>query len=317
MQISFVEPLSPAWERMRRILFEPFSLATWLVLGFSAWLARLASGGAWGGGGRGWAGIGDGDAARQEIGSAIDRIAEHIVWLPLILLGVLIVLALVVLVLWVSSRAKLVFLDNVVWERAEIVEPWKRLARLGDSLFWWRLVFVAIVGGLALVIVAAVFLPAASLTFSDTLKGLSIAAIVLGVLAIMVIAVLAYFTLLLLENFVIPVMYRFDQTAMEAWRTLLPWLRRYGGWFVGYGVLFLVAAVAFQVVLLLLCVFTCCIVLLPYVGTVILLPVWVLYRAYSVEFLAQLHPDFDLFAAARATSTAAIDGPADPSEDME
>ena len=316
MQISFVEPLTPAWERMRRILFEPFSLATWLVLGFSAWMAGLASGGAWGGGGRGWTGISDGHSTSAEIDSAIRRLTEHIVWLPLILLGVLLVLALVVLVLWISSRAKFVFLDNVVWERAEIVEPWKRLGRLGDSLFWWRLAFVAIVGGLAVVIAAAVFLPAASLSFSDTLKGLSIAAVVLGVLAMMVIAVFAFFTLLLLENFVIPVMYRFDQTAMDAWRTLLPWLRRYGGWFVGYGALFLVAAVAFQIVLLVLCLFTCCIVLLPYVGTVILLPVWVLYRAYSVEFLAQFHSDFDLFAAARATAApATVDLPAEPPED--
>ena len=41
MQISFVEPLSRAWERMRRMLFSPFELGRWLVLGFSAWLAGL------------------------------------------------------------------------------------------------------------------------------------------------------------------------------------------------------------------------------------------------------------------------------------
>jgi len=67
---------------------------------------------------------------------------------------------------------------------------------------------------------------------------------------------------------------------------------------------------AFQLVVLVLCLFTCCIVLLPYVGTVILLPVWVLYRAYSVEFLAQFHPDFDVFAAAHGE---ALMEPEDPS----
>ena len=45
MQISYVQPLSRAWERMRQILFDPFELAKWLVLGFSAWLAGLAGGG--------------------------------------------------------------------------------------------------------------------------------------------------------------------------------------------------------------------------------------------------------------------------------
>jgi MFS family permease len=302
MQISFVEPLSRAWERMRRILFEPFELGTWLVLGFSAWLAGLASGG--GAGGKAMGSAGDSSSNRHaidsELGNLADRIAEHMFWLPLILLALVLVIVLVVLVLWISSRAKFIFLDNVVHERAAIVEPWHRFRRLGDSLFWWRLAFFAVIGGLVMLVVAAVFLPAASLSVSEALRGLSIAAIVLGVLAIMVIAVAAFFTLLLLENFVVPIMYRFDLAAMGAWRTLVPWLRRFGGWFIAYGVLFLIAAMAFQLVVLVLCLFTCCIVLLPYVGTVILLPVWVLYRAYSVEFLAQFHPDFDLFAAAHS-----------------
>jgi hypothetical protein len=304
MQISFVDPLSRAWERMRRILFDPFELSTWLVLGFAAWLARLASGGA--AGGKLWGNAADSMDKGRTVGPEVHRLADsmvhQMVWLPLILLGLVVVLALVVLVLWISSRAKFIFLDNVVHERAEIVEPWHRFRRLGDSLFWWRMAFLAVIGGVALLVVAAVFLPAATLSVSDALRGLSIAGVVLGVLAMLVVAVLAFFTLLLLENFVIPMMYRYDLTTMDAWRTLLPWLRRYGGWFIAYGVLFLIAAIAFQVVVLVLCLFTCCIVLLPYIGTVILLPVWVLYRAYSVEFLAQFHPDFDLFAAARAAA---------------
>ncbi len=43
---------------------------------------------------------------------------------------------------------------------------------------------------------------------------------------------------------------------------------------------------------------TCCIVALPYVGTVILLPLYVTYRLFSVEFLAQFDPGFDLFTPA-------------------
>ena len=113
----------------------------------------------------------------------------------------------------------------------------------------------------------------------------------------MVVAVLAFFVLLFLENFVIPIMYKFDLRAVEAWRFFLPWLKRHSGWFVAYAVLLLVAGVAFQLVVMMLCLFTCCIVLIPYVGTVILLPAWVLYRIFAIEFLAQFHPDFDLFTA--------------------
>ncbi len=49
---------------------------------------------------------------------------------------------------------------------------------------------------------------------------------------------------------------------------------------------------------MLACLLTCCIVAFPYVGTVILLPILVTYRLFSVEFLAQFDPGFDLFIPA-------------------
>ena len=226
-------------------------------------------------------------------------VRESLIWLPLILLGVLAVIAIALVVLWVSSRAKFIFLDNVVHNRAHIVEPWHRLKGRGDSLFLWRLGFIAALLGVLLLIAAAVFIPAATLSFSDALRGLSFAGILLGVMTVTMIGVVAFFVVLLLENFVIPIMYKFDLRATEAWRYFLPWLKSYGGWFVIYGLLVLVAAVLLQMLVAMLCLFTCCIVLLPYVGTVILLPVWVLYRAYGIEFLAQFHPDFDLFLSSQ------------------
>ena len=44
---------------------------------------------------------------------------------------------------------------------------------------------------------------------------------------------------------------------------------------------------------------TCCIagcfLAIPYIGTVLLLPVLVFTRAYSLHFLAQFGPDYDVF----------------------
>ena len=312
MQISFVEPLSRAWERMRRMLFAPFELARWLVLGFSAWLAGLASGDL---GAKLAGNASDRVDNREILPPGLDRlmglITDHPVWTVLAVLGVLVAVAILVALLWVSSRGKLVFLDNVVHERAAIVEPWRRLGRLGDSLFWWRLGFAVIVLALVLAVLAAVILPAAAATLLDTLRGLSIAGILFGALALALIVLAALLVLTLLEGFVIPVMYRFDLSAMAAWRTLLPWLKRFPGWFIAYAIVIFLAAITFQVMVLILCLFTCCIVLIPYVGTVILLPVWVLYRAYSVEFLAQFHPDFDLFEAA---ALAVVPPPTEPGQ---
>ena len=56
---------------------------------------------------------------------------------------------------------------------------------------------------------------------------------------------------------------------------------------------------------------TCCVALLlmipllgAYIMAVVLLPLWVTYRAFTVEFLAQFDSSFDLFAYAQ---TAAVE----------
>jgi hypothetical protein len=286
---------------MRRMLFQPFDLSKWLVLGFSAWLAGLATGN---GGGSSWQAYDFGDfSGSREVVSDLDRVLERLVeqvfLVPLVLVLVSVALVIILLVLWISSRAKFIFLDNTVHDRAMIVEPWKRFQRLGNSLFLWRLGFAVVCLAVVLVVLVVIFAPAATLSFSDALRGLSFATIFLGVLVMAVVGVIAAFVLLLLENFVIPIMYRFDLRATEAWRALLPWLRTYGGSFVLYGGFVLLVAIPAFFAFWVLCCCTCCIVALPYLGTVILLPVWVTYRLLGPEFLAQFDPSFDLFAAAQ------------------
>jgi hypothetical protein len=296
LNISFVEPLSRAGERTRNMLFGPFVLVKWLVLGFSVWLANLANGGGWT-----WTrAMDDEDNGRQvsDIGEALDQLVANAVWIPVVLLLLTLALAFFLLLLWISSRAKFIFLDNVVHDRAQIVEPWNRLGRLGNSLFLWRFGFTMLVIGAVLVMLLIFFAPAASMSFSEALRALSFATIFLGIMVLMIFGVAVFFIALLMENFVIPIMYRYELKAMDAWRAFMPWFRSHGGWFVVYALLVLVGSVLFAALSMVVCLFTCCIVVIPYVGTVILLPVWVLYRIYSLEFLAQFHPDFDLFAAA-------------------
>jgi hypothetical protein len=299
MRIAFFEPLSRAWERMKHILWRPFDLAKWLVLGFSCWLAGLAD--SVGGGGWKWIvdennfpgrhDIFNGHRSYQEFGGAL-------IWLPLIFIVIMAVAAILVLVLWLSSRAKVIYLDNVVHNRAQIVEPWHRLRDLGNSLFLWRLGFVVACGLVALVMLMLFFAPAATLSFSDALSSLSYAAMVFGVIIMICFGVVAAFIALMLEAFVVPIMYKYELKATEAWRYFLPWLKTRPWQFVLYALFVLVLIFVFLFVFALVCVLTCCIVALPYVGTVILLPFYVTYRLFSIEFLTQFDPGFDLFTPA-------------------
>src|SRR2546423_8644566 len=43
--IEIFKPFGEAFELMKKILFQPFDLKKWLVIGFTAWLASLGAGG--------------------------------------------------------------------------------------------------------------------------------------------------------------------------------------------------------------------------------------------------------------------------------
>ena len=127
---------------MADTLFRPFELKKWFVVGFTAWLAGL--------GGRGGSGSGAnsslGDRGKGAgLGRAAGELWEHIVanglLLGLVALGCVVLFGLIVAVIWVSSRGKLMFLDNVVFNRALVVDPWKRFRKQGNSLFLFRAIF--------------------------------------------------------------------------------------------------------------------------------------------------------------------------------
>lgn len=294
MRIAYFEPLSRAWERTRVILWQPFDLAKWLLLALAAWLAGLTtdtgSAAAW---------RADADGAGKNAWSGFDHawseLAANAIWMPLAIMGIMIGLAFAVLLLWVTSRFKFIYLDNLIQNRAEILEPWKSFETLGNSLFLWRLCFtvVCVVG--AGLVALLFFAPAAGFSFHDALEGLSVATGALGVLGLVAFGIVAAFIALLTESFVIPIMYRYEMTVLDAWRALIPWLQVRPAHFVIYAFFVLMLAMVFAVFFSVFCLMTCCMAGVPYLGTVLLLPVWVTYRLLSVEFLAQFHPDFDLF----------------------
>ncbi|MEJ2581945.1 MAG: hypothetical protein P8127_10000 [Acidobacteriota bacterium] len=284
MRIAYFEPLTRAWERMKLILAD-------------------------GAGGGGWKWVVDEEDFPGRLGScngwmSHEEIGNTLVWLPLAFILIMAIAAILVLVLWVSSRAKFIYLDNVVHNRAEIVEPWNRLRKLGNSLFLWRIGFVVVCGLVAMVLLLVFFAPAATFSFTDALAGLSYAAMIFGVIVLICFGIIAGFVALMLEAFVIPIMYKFDLKATEAWNYFLPWLKYRPGHFVLYALLVLGLVFVFAAIFAVVCMLTCCVVALPYVGTVILLPFWVTYRIWSVEFLTQFDPEFDLFKVAELPAAA-------------
>ena len=91
-------------------------------------------------------------------------------------------------------------------------------------------------------------------------------------------------------------------TCVAAWREFGGLLAANPGKMIVYILFQIVLAIAIGMIVMLAFVVTCCIACclsaLPFIGTVLLLPVLIFKRAYSLYYLAQYGPQFDVFPPA-------------------
>jgi hypothetical protein len=298
MHIAYLAPLGRAWERMKTALFRPFDLHKWFVVGFNAFLAGLADWHNGSGGGR--------SRGRFHFGEFInfpnrawDWMTDHPGWFVAIIFGAMAVIVIVVVLLWLSSRGKFMFLDNVVTDKEEIAGPWKEYRREGDALFLWRLVFglICFVG----FIVFAVFFFAAGRQIYLVSFGRHVPVsflIVMGLILFFMLIIIGFIAMFL-DSFVVPIMYKNRTMATQGWRRFFSLLGRHPLHFILYGILMIGLYILFVVSVIIIGIITCCIgwafLVIPYIGTVVTLPVWYTFRAFSLEFLAQFGPEYALF----------------------
>jgi len=191
------------------------------------------------------------------------------------------------------------FLYNVVNNRTEIAVPWRNYAKLGKSLFWWKLGFH--------LICLAITIPLLGLTFwkiavpcirARAFVPSVLPALTGSVLLWIVFGIAAGYVARLLEDFVIPIMFKFDLRVLKAWGRFLGLLKPHFWKFVLYGIFYFVLATVSSTIVTLIVLITCCIagclLLIPYVGAVMLLPVTVFFRTYSIKYLAQFGPEYRL-----------------------
>ena len=318
MRIHYIEPLGRAVDRAIEICFRPFDLGKWFVLGFACWLARLAQGGGGGGGSVPMPPMGDREA---EGATQLPQWLESIEPEALIggaalfvVLGCVAILLFVILplLLWLSSRGEFIFLDDVVHDKAEIKVPWTEYRIEGNSLFLWRLGYIfAVILGVCLAVVPMV------LYFVQVGEEMpSIPMVVVLLLPILVVAVGATYVDLFLRSFVVPIMYRYRLKTNAAWRRFAPVLKARLGHFLLYGIWLLVLMVGVVFAILILVLVTCCIfgviLVIPYIGTVALLPVYVALRALSLEYLAQFGDELRVFPEPEPQPAPAVAGGAPP-----
>src|SRR5690349_1831673 len=123
--ISLTQPISQALERARVILFQPFDVGRWFVIGFCAWLAYLGENGFGGGGHFNFGDGRGGSSLRDAFEQTRSFVVQNLAWLLPVAAAVLMLALILGLALaWVRSRGQFMFLHCVAFNRAEVNLPW-------------------------------------------------------------------------------------------------------------------------------------------------------------------------------------------------
>jgi len=301
LNLSVTDPLSRALDRVKLVLFQPFDLGKWFVIGFCAWLAFLGESG---GGFHANFPFNWSDHRGRRLDREFEQVRDYVMsnlhWIvPLVMTLVVLGLVLGLVITWLSSRGRFMFLHCVALNRAEVADPWRRYAREGNSLFLFRLVIglICLIVTLPLVIVGIGIgwrmFNHGRPHFGGVLELMGLGLILL-VLA-MVFALIGKLT----RDFVVPLMYLRHQGTCACWKELLRLLAAYAGDFILWLLFQIVLAIAIGLLIFAVVIVTCCcagcLMSIPYLGTVLLLPVLVFNRAYALHYLAQFGPAYDVF----------------------
>jgi hypothetical protein len=285
-KIEIFKPFGEAFELMKRILFQPFDLKKWLVIGFAAWLANLGAGG---GGNFNYP-----DSEHKEahkLHEAIGQIPQPVLITGICVL-IAIVLAVIVVFAWLRARGRFIFVDCIVRNRAAIVEPWKEFRVQGNSFFLFSLLMI-----LALIVVIAIVGLGLIVPFIPWGKQSEPGAgFWIGLSLFVFVAFFLAFVWALICQLMIPIMYRQRCRARVAFSQSLNLVSSHPGPILLYVLFLLMLAVAAIMISCAVTCATCCIAAIPYVGTVILLPVPITLGAFSLLFLRQFGGDYDVWA---------------------
>jgi hypothetical protein len=295
--ISVVDPIGPAIEHTKNVLFRPFDIGRWFVIGLGAWLAQLGSGG---GPNFNLPGNGGGGGGGSGLKEALDEIYINLYWIvPLAIVIFILIIVIWLLIFWLSSRGKFMLLHCVATNRAEVKYPWRQYRTQANSLFKFNIC-------IALLTIPAFLIPIAIgillIIPSAEAENVFLAVIIGIILVFTLIAFGIIFGLIMFFTYtiVVPIMYLRGCRVRQAWREFWNLASFNKGRFILLALFHFVINIAIGSIVLatacITCGCACCLYAIPYIGTVILLPLHVFTRSYSLFYLRQYGLEYDVFA---------------------
>jgi len=204
-----------------------------------------------------------------------------------------IVMAIVLLMYWLGAHGQFLFLDNIVRNRGAISWPWSHYSRQANSLFGIYLLFIAVsFVVIAPFLVVAIVMGLPLFRQHRWPEGAEIAGFVVLGLAYLVVLIVLSFVLFIFREFGVPLMFRNGLMARPAFMASMSLIGQHPGSVVIFVLLRIALAIAVAVISILACC-VCCIGIIPYIGTVAILPALIYVRCFTLDCLAQFGPQYD------------------------
>jgi len=296
---SCFDAAAEAFSGMVARLFKPFDLTRWCSIGFCAWLAYLGT--------QAMYNYNAGDkktvaakAVKQEIDVALDKLMS----LPhhsseALAVGTALVLGLA-FALWMCalrSRGDFMFVHRWYKPDDSIRLCWQMSRASGHELFVWRFYFFLISSLLFALdfffAFAKVVQPymAAGKHWNAAFVEPAVLCVTIAVLLSVGVEVVSHLT----KAFAVPLMYWHGVTASRAWLVVFALCNQFPFAVLGYLLCGLACGVLAVCGVVAAVLMTCCIGIVPlsvpYLGSVMLLPIFLFFRGYSVSFLTQWRSD--------------------------
>jgi hypothetical protein len=299
-KLNAIEAIDAAIQRTREILFEPFLYSKWLNLGVIFFLAAFAGGG---GGIGGNFGTSFGSSLNSiPSGDIVDAYQRAENWVlsnlgAIIAIGVPIFLILVMLgigLTYLGARGTMMAYRAVAHDDEGIGANWE--ATGGPA---WRyfvlLVEISIVSWLYFLTIGIIsFVLIRNMVVEETFHQGSV--LVLGILGAVTILVWIVLTIvyMAMHNFIAPLMLHFNFGTGEAWGQFIGITR---GNF-GHVALFVLIKIVYSFIYGMAGMFaiccTCYLGMLPVIHQAILAPLLVFERAYALQVIGSLGPEYEI-----------------------
>jgi hypothetical protein len=249
--LSAIDAISPAFDRAKRQLFQPFRFSRWTRMAVIA----LATGEFYSS--SGWGGFHfTMPSSRRSPGyvflSLVQPHWEYLRhYLPLIILAILFLFVLALLWAYISSVFRFVLFDSVLTDRCAIKDQWRKWQFQGIQFFLWRICFgLGVMLALGVLAVAAILVLVLTGAIHNPRQHIVLLVLggILAFLLLICLIIAAGLIALFARDFVVPVMALENVGVIDGWRRVIALLGAEKKSYVGYVLMKIVLVVGSTII---------------------------------------------------------------------